>query len=752
MRVLLLFRGAPGCGKSTFIEKNGLKNFVLSADDIRMQCAAPIMTPDGNIAISQFNDKVVWETLFQMLEIRMKNGEFTVVDATNSKTIEMTRYRDLARKYRYRIYIIDMTGIPIEETKRRNAGRPELKRVPDFVIDRMYSRFESQNIPAGITPLKPDELDKIWFRPMDISRYEKLHFIGDIHGCDTALEEYLKGGINPNEYYVFLGDYIDRGIENAAVVTRLMEYSKLPNCYFLEGNHEYHLRNWAEGEDAVSKEFRNNTQKELEETEISKRDVREFCRRLGQCAYLDFHGITLFATHGGLSNLPENLTFVSTSQMIKGVGKYEDADMVDASFCSKTADNVYQIHGHRNVRGSEIQSASRAFNLEDRVEFGGNLRCVDVAFDGNKVVFNPVEIKNPVYKLPDMRTLSEKEVDNHMERILSNSDSETERVEKLVEAMRNDSHIEEKKFGNVSSFNFTRDAFAEKNWNSLVNKARGLFIDTTVNKVVARSYNKFFNLGERPETEMPMLKENLVFPVRAYVKENGFLGMISWDHANDTLFFATKSSIYGDAVEILKKDFFKIYGGTQWLTAICQYLRENEVTIVVECCDSANNSHIIEYAEPKLVLLDVIKNQLEFAKLPYEELCEVADKIGFVHKELAYTLNSWQEFFDWQQTVRAEGYKHNGEEIEGFVMEDATGFMFKLKLYYYNYWKLLRSVANAIFKFGNFRYTQSLTDPLSNKWYAWCKAKHEELSQEEREEFMKDFLTMKKKFFEEVNL
>ena len=98
MRVLLLFRGAPGCGKSTFIEKNGLKNFVLSADDIRMQCAAPIMTPDGNIAISKFNDKVVWETLFQMLEIRMKNGEFTVVDATNAKTIKMIRYRDPARK------------------------------------------------------------------------------------------------------------------------------------------------------------------------------------------------------------------------------------------------------------------------------------------------------------------------------------------------------------------------------------------------------------------------------------------------------------------------------------------------------------------------------------------------------------------------------------------------------------------------------------------------------------------------------
>ena len=53
----------------------------------------------------------------------MQNGEFTVIDATNSKTSEMNQYKDLAENYRYRIYCIDMTDIPIEETKRRNAER-----------------------------------------------------------------------------------------------------------------------------------------------------------------------------------------------------------------------------------------------------------------------------------------------------------------------------------------------------------------------------------------------------------------------------------------------------------------------------------------------------------------------------------------------------------------------------------------------------------------------------------------------------
>lgn len=76
MRVLLLMRGSAGCGKSTYIEQHGLKPYTLCADDFRMMCASPVMLPDGNRVISCANDKVVWDMLYQALEIRMQNGEF----------------------------------------------------------------------------------------------------------------------------------------------------------------------------------------------------------------------------------------------------------------------------------------------------------------------------------------------------------------------------------------------------------------------------------------------------------------------------------------------------------------------------------------------------------------------------------------------------------------------------------------------------------------------------------------------------
>ena len=135
MRVLLLLRGSAGCGKSTWIEQNGLKPYTLSADEIRLMYASPALNVCGEECISQLNDTKVWKTLFQILESRMERGEFTVIDATNSKTSEMKRYAELCNRYRYRIYCVDFTDIPIEETKRRNKMRPIVKQVPETVIE-----------------------------------------------------------------------------------------------------------------------------------------------------------------------------------------------------------------------------------------------------------------------------------------------------------------------------------------------------------------------------------------------------------------------------------------------------------------------------------------------------------------------------------------------------------------------------------------------------------------------------------------
>ena len=287
MRILLLLRGSAGCGKSTWIEQNGLKPYTLSADDIRLLCQSPIMQVDGTEGISQANDNLTWKTLFNLLETRMQKGEFTVIDATNSKTSEMNRYKEMCNTYRYRIYCVDFTDIPIEEVKRRNANREPLKRVPEEAIDKMYSRFATQKIPSGIKVIKPNELDTIWMKMFDLSEYKKIHHIGDIHGCNTALQKYLSdnGGIKDDEFYIFTGDYIDRGLENADVVNFLISIKDKKNVLMLEGNHERWL--WLYANDCVgkSKEFELVTEPQLDDGKIDKKDIRQLYRKFGQCAY-----------------------------------------------------------------------------------------------------------------------------------------------------------------------------------------------------------------------------------------------------------------------------------------------------------------------------------------------------------------------------------------------------------------------------------------------------------------------------------
>ena len=73
-----------------------------------------------------------------------------------------------------------MTDLSIEVCKARNVQREPLKRVPEEAIDKMYARFATQKIPTGITVLRPDELDRIWMHPIDLSQYKKIHHIGDI--------------------------------------------------------------------------------------------------------------------------------------------------------------------------------------------------------------------------------------------------------------------------------------------------------------------------------------------------------------------------------------------------------------------------------------------------------------------------------------------------------------------------------------------------------------------------------------------
>lgn len=705
MRAMLLFRGAPGCGKSTMIKELGLEQYTLSADNIRLLIQSPAMKVDGSFTIGVNDEKTVWSILFDVLEARMKRGEFVVIDATNSKTADMQKYKQISDTYRYRIYLIDLTDLPIEECKRRNANRlPEYKRVPEQAIDNQYARFKSQQIPTGIKVLDKTKpiIPQMSFDKIDLSHYRKIHHIGDVHGCYTVLKKYMDENYNEEDLFIFTGDYIDRGIENKEVLNYLFKCSSQKNFIFLEGNHEQQLRDWANDMyDNLTKGFK-ETLPQIEGGKVSKKDARKFCRNLRQFAYYTYNDKVVMVTHGGIPKILDNTLFMPTIDFIRGVGKYEDALAVNLAFETNMPENYYQIHGHRNIEDLPIKTTERCFNLEGQIGTGGHLRVVTLDKNG----FETHEILNEVF---DTQTA----VDSNNYEVIT---------EEMMFNLMQDNHLvaekKSKKYP-ISAFNFKPMVFKGRLWDNQTIKARGLFFNNETKKITLRSYDKFFNINERENTKLHNLKRSMTFPVYEYLKYNGYLGL-QGVHDGE-LIYASKTTLESDHAKWFK-EIFENNVPILNKALICDYIKNNNCTFVYEVIDPINDPHIIKYDKPFIVLIAIIYNEVEFRQMPYEELCKVADELGLQVKERTAVLNTWQEFLERYNETNKEDYLHNGiEHIEGYVYEGSNGFQTKSKLPYYNQWKLLRGVSQTFIKHNYIRFTGALTTSEMNLFYGWLR-------------------------------
>ena len=736
MRTLLLMRGAPGAGKTTWIKQHGLEQYTLSPDNIRVLCSSTELQATGEYKISQAreNENMVWDVLLKILEHRMSRGEFTVIDATCSKTKDIQKYKELAQSYRYRVYIVDFTDIPLETCLAQNKMRDEIKQVPSNGIKNIYARFATQKVPSAVKVIGRDELPTIEESPINLSDYKKIVFIGDIHGCYDTLMQYpdFKNGLNPEYCYIFLGDYIDRGNQNYEVLKFLGSIKDLPNVCLLEGNHERWIFDYGNGVPAKSSEFEKVTKVELENKCYDKKEARELYRKLRQFSHFLYNGAEVLACHAGIPNLKTNLLYVPTDCFIHGVGTYEQYKINAESWMTQTNDNQYLVHGHRNTDGSETAMCDRVFNLEGGVEFGGQLRIVELNED---LTWNVVE-------LDDAQPITEN---------LPTENRSAETVEQAIQYLRNNRFINEKQLGhNISSFNFTREAFYNANWNKQTVLARGLFINTENKTIVARSYEKFFKINETHETELSNLKRRLVFPVTAYVKENGFLAIIGYNSEQDDLFIASKSTTAGDAAKYIHNQLN--FNKSALYNNILDWYRKNKqenVTLVFECVDMYHDPHIIEYPNTyNLFLLDAVKNELSFKKLHYEKLQEIASEIKCLCKERAFVLKDWDAFRSLYNQAQEEDYQYRGRYIEGFVLEDAEGFMTKLKTGYYNLWKKMRAVSEPTLRCGYITRTGMLTSEVENMFYGYCRDLYNKYYDKDNKEypFKTDIISLRKGF------
>ena len=679
MRTLLLMRGAPASGKSQWIRDNNLEAYTLEADHFRMLLRSPSLGEDGWY-ISQEDNGPAWELLLDCLEKRMSNGDFVVLDATHTTSKAVNAYKDLLNKYKYTVYYYE-PETSLEECLARNAERTDYKRVPEQVIHRMHKVIKTTPLPKFCKKINSiDEINN-YFTVDLTNKYERVRIIGDIHGCHTALQQAITPW-DEKTLYIFCGDYLERGIENKEMIYEMMRLSTLPNTIMLEGNHERHIANFAFNtnldsskrfmKEVIAPIVKDMTKKEVESLQ---RELRLFYKSLRQCYPFSFHGKKYLVSHGGLSYVP-NMTFIATSTFINGFGAYETdiAKIYDANYEKGMCQNFIQIHGHRGV-----PDGTYSFCLEGEVEFGGELKYIDITADA----FTKCGIKNDVYDKDYMRH----EYQNMTQHVIYTQNED-------INILGNSKLVKVKKCSpNLYSLNFTSRVFHKRLWNESTVQARGLFVDRMTGDVKLRSYNKFFNLNERPETELNYLANTLSFPVEIRTKENGYLSILGV--INDELVFASKSTTEGIHVDLFKNLFQKLPTSLQ--EEIKELLKRNCCSMMFEVI-SQEDTHIIKYDQDHLYVLDMIQNTLDvngkhidvsFSRERLAELDSILKKYNTQLISIVKTVQQVNTMDELTNIINKELNSHH--ESEGFVLVDSNGFMTKFKGPYYNTWKYRRN-------------------------------------------------------------
>ena len=110
-----------------------MEEYTLCKDDFRIKAGCV-----KNGEISQDSNGIIKRIVYMLLEERLKNGCFTVIDETNAFGTTIDKYKEYAQKYDFDVVVIRFNTSK-EECKRRQEGRG-CRAVSDELIDRM-NRF-----------------------------------------------------------------------------------------------------------------------------------------------------------------------------------------------------------------------------------------------------------------------------------------------------------------------------------------------------------------------------------------------------------------------------------------------------------------------------------------------------------------------------------------------------------------------------------------------------------------------------------
>ncbi|KAG2048288.1 hypothetical protein BDR06DRAFT_1024555 [Suillus hirtellus] len=193
-------------------------------------------------------------------------------------------------------------------------------------------------------------------------------------------------------------------------------------------------------------------------------------------------------------------------------------------------------------------------------------------------------------------------------------------------------------------------------------------------QIVARGYDKFFNIGEVPWTDWSTLSLHTGPTYTLSLKSNGciiFVASISPSKLIVTSKHALGpmkgvSETHSEVGHRWLKKHLKEKGKTE--EQLASRLWDKQWTAIAELCDDSFEEHILPYSVEKsgLHLHGINETSKRFHTMPTETVDAFAEEWGFI-KTPVITLNSISDVKSFTDNIAKTG-KWNGEALEGFVV------------------------------------------------------------------------------------
>jgi predicted kinase len=198
MTRLLITRGLPASGKTTFARKLQPRVVRVNRDDLRRML-------HGDRLYTQWAESQVTHAQRATVEALLRAHADVIVDDTNLRNKTVRDWAELAARLGAQFEVHDFTDVPLEECIRRDAERASADQVGEEAIRRMHARYlAGRNLPLPI-PYIPEISVNVYEPDLDLP----AAVLVDIDGTVA-----LMGNRSPYDWH-----RVGEDLPNPAVIT-----------------------------------------------------------------------------------------------------------------------------------------------------------------------------------------------------------------------------------------------------------------------------------------------------------------------------------------------------------------------------------------------------------------------------------------------------------------------------------------------------------------------------------------------------